>query len=76
MVNVAVFSPYSKLAVTANRKSIDEHIVLLDWSPGDNKSAVSVVDIDRETFLPRIGLQGMQSTVPVLCVYFFLHLDV
>lgn len=76
MVNVAVFSPYSKLAVTANRKSIDEHIVLLDWSPGDDKSAVSVVDIDRETFLPRIGLQGMQSRVALLCVYFFLHLDV
>lgn len=65
-----MFSSYSKLAIAANRKSIDEHIVLLDWSPGDDKSAVSVVDIDRETFLPRIGLQGMQSRVAVLYVFF------
>ncbi|XP_020867761.1 nuclear pore complex protein NUP214 isoform X2 [Arabidopsis lyrata subsp. lyrata] len=59
-----------KLAVTANRKSIDEHIVLLDWSPGDNKTAVSVVDIDRETFLPRIGLQenGDDNTIMGLCI--------
>lgn len=49
---------------------------MLDWSPGDNKTAVSVVDIDRETFLPRIGLQGMQSRVAVLYVYFFLQLHV
>jgi hypothetical protein len=59
-----------KLAVTANRKSIDEHIVLLDWSSGDDKSAVSVVDIDRETFLPRIGLQenNDDNTVMGLCI--------
>lgn len=71
-----MFSSYSKLAITANRKSIDEHIVLLVWSPGDDKSAVSVVDIDRETFLPRIGLQGMRSRVAVLYVCFFLQLHV
>ncbi|KAF8082415.1 hypothetical protein N665_0827s0018 [Sinapis alba] len=58
-----------KLAITANRKSIDEHIVLLNWSPGDDKSAVSVVDIDRETFLPRIGLQenGDDNMIMGLC---------
>lgn len=76
MVTVAMFSPYSKLAITANRKNIDEHIVLLDWSPGNDKTAVSIVDIDRETFLPRIGLQGMQSRVGVLYVFFFLQLHV
>ncbi|XP_010501170.1 PREDICTED: nuclear pore complex protein NUP214-like [Camelina sativa] len=59
-----------KLAITANRKSIDEHIAVLDWSPGDNKSAVSVVDIDRETFLPRIGLQenGDDNMIMGLCI--------
>ncbi|EOA39137.1 hypothetical protein CARUB_v10012062mg [Capsella rubella] len=59
-----------KLAITANRKSIDEHIVVLDWSPGDNKTAVSVVDIDRETFLPRIGLQenGEDNMIMGLCI--------
>ncbi|CAF1712861.1 unnamed protein product [Brassica napus] len=59
-----------KLAITANRKSIDEHIVLLNWSPGDDESAVSVVDIDRETFLPRIGLQenGDDNMIMGLCV--------
>ncbi|KAJ0249958.1 Nuclear pore complex protein NUP214 [Hirschfeldia incana] len=59
-----------KLAITANRKSIDEHIVILNWSPGDDKNAVSVVDIDRETFLPRIGLQenGDDNMIMGLCI--------
>uniref|UniRef100_A0A1J3EM12 Nuclear pore complex protein NUP214 n=1 Tax=Noccaea caerulescens TaxID=107243 RepID=A0A1J3EM12_NOCCA len=58
-----------KLAITANRKSIDEHIVLLNWSPGDDQSAVTVVDIDRETYLPRIGLQenGDDNMIMGLC---------
>ncbi|KFK35577.1 hypothetical protein AALP_AA4G008800 [Arabis alpina] len=61
---------HCKLAITSNRKSIDEHIVLLDWSPGDDKTAVSVVDIDRETFLPRIGLQenGDDNMIMGLCI--------
>ncbi|CAH2033456.1 unnamed protein product [Thlaspi arvense] len=59
-----------KLAITANRKSIDEHIVLLNWSPGEDTTAVSVVDIDRETFLPRIGLQenGDDNMIMGLCI--------
>ncbi|CAN8287972.1 unnamed protein product [Cochlearia groenlandica] len=59
-----------KLAITANRKSIDEHVVLLNWSPLDGSSAVSVVDIDRETFLPRIGLQknGDDNMIMGLCI--------
>ncbi|CAH8390665.1 unnamed protein product [Eruca vesicaria subsp. sativa] len=59
-----------KLAITANRKSIDEHIVLLNWSPSDDESAVSVIDIDRETFLPRIGLQenGDDNMIMGLCI--------
>ncbi|CAA7015464.1 unnamed protein product [Microthlaspi erraticum] len=58
-----------KLAITANRKSIDEHVVLLNWSPSDDQSAVTVVDIDRETYLPRIGLQenGDDNTIMGLC---------
>ncbi|ESQ29912.1 hypothetical protein EUTSA_v10011181mg [Eutrema salsugineum] len=59
-----------KLAIIANRKSIDEHIVLLNWPLGDDKSAVAVVDIDRETFLPRIGLQenGDDNMIMGLCI--------
>lgn len=73
IANFSLFS-YSKLAITANRKSIDEHIVLLNWSPGDDESAVSVVDIDRETFLPRIGLQGMQSrSLYCICAFSYCY---
>ncbi|XP_010552295.1 PREDICTED: nuclear pore complex protein NUP214 isoform X2 [Tarenaya hassleriana] len=59
-----------KFAVTANRKNTDEHIKLLIWSPGDDLSAVAVVDIERDTFLPRIGLQenGDDNMIMGLCI--------
>lgn len=48
----------SELAIIANRKNTDEHIVLLGWSVGNEGSDVAVVDIDRDKWLPRIELQG------------------
>ncbi|TYI14016.1 hypothetical protein ES332_A08G098100v1 [Gossypium tomentosum] len=46
----------SKLAIAANRKNTDQHIVLLSWSLGETGEA-SVVDIERDNWLPRIELQ-------------------
>ncbi|KAH1107893.1 hypothetical protein J1N35_011661 [Gossypium stocksii] len=45
-----------KLAIAANRKNTDQHIVLLSWSLGETGEA-SVVDIERDNWLPRIELQ-------------------
>ncbi|KAJ0021493.1 hypothetical protein Pint_31483 [Pistacia integerrima] len=46
-----------ELAITANRKNTDQHIVLLGWSLGDEETDVAVVDINRDKWLPRIELQ-------------------
>ncbi|OMO81074.1 Nuclear pore complex protein [Corchorus capsularis] len=45
-----------ELAIAANRKNTDQHIVLLSWSLGEAGEA-SVVDIGRDNLLPRIELQ-------------------
>lgn len=47
-----------ELAITANRKNTEKHIVLLGWSLGDELNEVAVVDIERDKWLPRIELQG------------------
>ncbi|KAF2314580.1 hypothetical protein GH714_027753 [Hevea brasiliensis] len=44
------------VAITANRKNTDQHIQLLRWSVEDGET--SVIDIDRDTWVPRIELQG------------------
>ncbi|KAJ4834204.1 hypothetical protein Tsubulata_020557 [Turnera subulata] len=45
------------LAVVANRKNTDQHIVLLRWSVDGDADEVTAVDIERDTWLPRIELQ-------------------
>ncbi|XP_021759023.1 nuclear pore complex protein NUP214-like [Chenopodium quinoa] len=56
-----------ELAFVSNRKNTDQHIMLFDWSQGDNQ--VSVVDIERDSWLPRIELQenGDENLVLGLC---------
>ncbi|KNA07375.1 hypothetical protein SOVF_172500 [Spinacia oleracea] len=56
------------LAFVSNRKNTDQHIMLFDWSQGDNQ--VSVVDIERDSWLPRIELleNGDDNLVLGLCV--------
>ncbi|CAN6693609.1 unnamed protein product [Malus baccata var. baccata] len=49
--------PYFELAIVANRKNVDEHIVYLSWSLGEEKNEVVVVDIFQDSLLPRIELQ-------------------
>ncbi|EEF38969.1 nuclear pore complex protein nup153, putative [Ricinus communis] len=46
------------LAITANRKNTDQHVLLLCWSVEDGMSETAIVDIDRDTWIPRIELQG------------------
>lgn len=40
---------------------MDQHIVYLSWSLGNEKNEVVVVDIFRDSLLPRIELQGSQN---------------
>ena len=54
---------YSQLAIIANKKNTDQHIVYLDWSLGEENDEVVVIDIERDTRLPRIELQGINSTL-------------
>ncbi|XP_058196407.1 nuclear pore complex protein NUP214-like isoform X2 [Rhododendron vialii] len=58
-----------ELAITANRKSTDQHIVLFGWSLDDRKEA-AVIDIVRDTLCPKIALQenGDDNIVLGLCV--------
>ncbi|XVF37288.1 hypothetical protein REPUB_Repub19eG0133100 [Reevesia pubescens] len=58
-----------ELAIAANRKNTDQHIVLLSWSLGEMGEA-SVVDIERDNWLPRIELQdnGDDNLIMGLCI--------
>lgn len=55
-----MFSHVSELAITANRKSTDQHIVLFGWSL-DDKNEAAVIDILRDTLCPKIALQGVKT---------------
>ncbi|XP_038698349.1 nuclear pore complex protein NUP214 isoform X1 [Tripterygium wilfordii] len=59
-----------ELAIAANVKNTDQHIALLDWSRDDLKSEVAVLDIERDTWLPRIELQdnGDDNLIVGLCI--------
>ncbi|VVA31817.1 PREDICTED: nuclear pore complex [Prunus dulcis] len=59
-----------ELAITANRKNVDQHIVYLSWSLGNEKNEVVVVDIFRDSLLPRIELQENddENLILGLCV--------
>nr|XP_023903530.1 nuclear pore complex protein NUP214-like [Quercus suber] len=59
-----------ELAITANRKNTETHIVFLGWSLGDELNEVAVIDIEREKWKPKIGLQdnGDDNLILGLCV--------
>ncbi|KAM4084594.1 hypothetical protein ACB094_08G144300 [Castanea mollissima] len=59
-----------ELAITANRKNAETHIVFLGWSLGDELNEVAVIDIEREKWKPKIGLQdnGDDNLILGLCV--------
>ncbi|EOY32268.1 Nuclear pore complex protein, putative [Theobroma cacao] len=58
-----------ELAIAANIKNTDQHIVLLSWSLGETGEA-SVIDIERDNWLPRIELQenGDDNLIMGLCI--------
>ncbi|XP_050220450.1 nuclear pore complex protein NUP214 isoform X2 [Mercurialis annua] len=58
------------LAITANKKNTDQHIMLLRWSVEDDMSETTIVDFDRDTWIPRIHLQGNgdDNLIMGLCV--------
>lgn len=51
---------YSQLAIIANRKNVDQHIVLFDWSRDDKKEA-AMVEILNDAWIPRIDCRGDQN---------------
>lgn len=53
----------SELAITANRKNADQHVVYLSWSLGEESNKAVIVDIVRDNLKPRIELQGSQNFV-------------
>ncbi|KAK7247325.1 hypothetical protein RIF29_42206 [Crotalaria pallida] len=60
-----------QLAINANIKNTDQHIMLLGWSvDDDHKNEVVVVDIERDNLIPRIELQenGDDNLVLGLCI--------
>lgn len=58
-----------ELAIAANRKNTDQHIVLLAW-PQDNEKQAAIIDILRDTLRPKISLQenGDDNIVLGLCL--------
>lgn len=57
---------YSQLAINANMKNTDQHIMLLGWSADDDKSEAAVIDIERDNLVPRIELQGTLILLTIL----------
>ncbi|KAA8550937.1 hypothetical protein F0562_002621 [Nyssa sinensis] len=57
-----------ELAITANRKNTGQHIALLGWSL-DEKNEAAVIDLLRDTWLPRIELQGNDDDNLILGLY-------
>ncbi|KAL2327625.1 hypothetical protein Fmac_021052 [Flemingia macrophylla] len=59
-----------QLAINANIKNTDQHIMLLGWSADDDKSEAAVIDIERDNWVPRIELQenGDDNLLLGLCI--------
>ncbi|RDX95312.1 Nuclear pore complex protein NUP214, partial [Mucuna pruriens] len=59
-----------QLAINANMKNTDQHIMLLGWSADDDKSEAAVIDIERDNWVPRIELQenGDDNLLLGLCI--------
>lgn len=59
-----------QLAINANVKNTDDHIVLLGWSIDGDKSEAAVGYITEDKYIPRIGLQdnGDDNLLLGLCI--------
>ncbi|XP_017414624.1 nuclear pore complex protein NUP214 isoform X2 [Vigna angularis] len=67
---LSVYINQCQLAINANLKNTDQHIILLGWSADDDKSEAAIVDIERDKWVPRIELQenGDDNLLVGLCV--------
>ncbi|XP_050368451.1 nuclear pore complex protein NUP214 isoform X2 [Argentina anserina] len=59
-----------ELAITANKKNADQHVVYLSWSLGEENNEAVIVDIVRDNLKPRIELQenGDDNLILGLCM--------
>lgn len=59
-----------ELAINANMKNTDQHIMLLGWSADDDQSEAAIIDIERDNWVPRIELQenGDDNLLLGLCM--------
>ncbi|KAK7357242.1 hypothetical protein VNO80_16526 [Phaseolus coccineus] len=67
---LSVYIKQCQLAINANMKNTDQHIILLGWSANDDKSEVAIIDIERDKWVPRIELQenGDDNLLVGLCI--------
>ncbi|KAK8467551.1 hypothetical protein PHAVU_007G078700 [Phaseolus vulgaris] len=67
---LSVYIKQCQLAINANMKNTDQHIILLGWSADDDKSEVAIIDIERDKWVPRIELQenGDDNLLVGLCI--------
>ncbi|KAK7405276.1 hypothetical protein VNO78_06480 [Psophocarpus tetragonolobus] len=59
-----------QVAINANMKNTDQHIMLLGWSADDDQNEASIIDIERDNLVPRIELQenGDDNLLLGLCI--------
>lgn len=57
---------YSQLAFVANRKNLDQHILLFGWSVGDTKNEAAIIEILNDNWSPKIEAHGDLSFLSVL----------
>jgi hypothetical protein len=59
-----------KIAVAANRRSVDDHIVIIGWSSEGAQLEAYNIELSNDAWIPRIELQGYH-----LLHYLLLGLD-
>lgn len=47
-----------EMAVAANRRSIDDHIVILGWISEEHQHEALNIELNNDSWIPRIELQG------------------
>lgn len=50
----------------ANRKNLDQHILLFGWSVGDTKNEAAIIEILNDNWSPKIEAHGDLSFLSVL----------
>ena len=56
-------SCFRDLVVAANRRSVDDHIVILGWFSDEDKCEALNIELSNDSWTPRIELQGIFSYI-------------